>query len=410
VTRIGRGDFSLFGWSLTGTLLLAFWLRSGLLLAVGLLLGAVGLASTVWGRYALSRITYHRQFARHRVFVGETVELTLALTNRKVLPVTYLRVEDAIPEELEIHSRRLQFYRVGKGLLQMLYSLAWYQKVIRHYQVTPLRRGYFVLGPASLYGGDPFGYVMNTAELPETEALIVYPKIIGLQSLGMPVRRPFGDLKSSNRLFEDPLRFAGVREYQPGDPLNRIHWKASAVAGQWQVKLLDPSSNPGICLFLNTWAFDRAWQGVDGPAFEAACTVAASIANWAQENGAPAGIFANGLTRGWGLNLTLPPARGPQVLTAILEGLARLDMPSRTTFSDLLLENLPRLGYGTSVVVIATRQVSEDLAGALLSANQSGRPVTLVLVGGNGTALPPLPGVRVYRVSGEEALHAAVLA
>ncbi|HLN61683.1 MAG TPA: hypothetical protein VK464_09040, partial [Symbiobacteriaceae bacterium] len=66
--------------------------------------------------------------------------------------------------------------------------------------------------------------------------------------------------------------------------------------------------------------------------------------------------------------------------------------------------------YGTSVVVI-TRNVTEEMAAALERVRRSGRPVTLILAGSDQETLPRLPaGVRVYDVSGEEALHAAVLA
>lgn len=409
MAKIGRGDYWILGWSLVGTLLLAYFLKSGLLMMVALLLGMVGLVSIGWGKYALSRITYTRSFSRRRIFPGETVELTVELTNRKILPVTFLSVEDTLPEDLKIHARRLRFKRLGKGALQLKFSLAWYQKVVRHYQMTPAHRGYYVVGPATLYGGDPFGYVTNSAEVPETDSLVVYPRIVGLESLGLPTRRPFGDLKSNDRLFEDPLRFAGVREYQMGDPLNRVHWKATAASGELQVKLLDPSSNAGLCVFLDTWGHGHFWEGVDPVAFETGCMVAASVANWAFGESIPFGMYANGLTYGWGLNLELPPSRGSDVLGEALEGLARLQIPSRSSIAELLLGNLAGLGYGTSVVVIA-RRVSDELAGALDRVHRSGRVVTLVLVGEEAAALPRLPGIRIYRVTGEEALHATALA
>jgi len=390
-------------------LILALFMKSGLLLLALLLLGAAALVAIQWGQHALDRIEYHRQFDRVRCFPGEEVELRVELTNRKVLPVTYLTVDDQVPDELEIHSRKLTFIRRGKGLLRLVFGMAWYQKVIRHYRVTATRRGVYSLGPVRVTGGDPFGFVQHDIELDERAELVVYPRIVPLEQLGIPSRRPFGDLRSRDRLFEDPLRFAGVRDYQPGDPLSRIHWKASAATGRLAVKLLDPSSHLGVAVFINTWGWELFWMGSEQDAIEAACTTAASVVQWAMDEGVPVGLYANGFVTGWGGRLRLPPARGPQVLPHALEGLARLFAPSRTPVADILAEESRGLAYGTSVVVI-TRQVLDGTADELMRIHRSGRPVTLILVGEQKVAIPALPGISIYEVPREEALHAAALA
>lgn len=390
-------------------LLLTLLTRSALLLLLAVLFGLTAGLSLVWGRYALSRIEYQRSFDRIRCFAGESVKLTVALTNRKILPVTYLTVDDTMPEELQIEARQLRYLRIGKGTLRLLFGLSWYQKVIRSYTVKATRRGFYRLGPAVLEGGDPFGFVTRQQVLEEMTSLIVYPRVLPLEQVGLPTRRPFGDLRSRDRLFEDPLRFGGVREYQQGDPFNRVHWKATAAAGTLQVRLHDPSSNPGLAIFLNTWGFEHGWQGFKPEVLETGCVVAASIANWASEAGIPAGVYANGLTTDWGLNLRLPPARGAEALPRILEGLARIHSPAREPLSALLAEEAPRLAYGTSVVVV-TDQLPDDLAAAVLRVTRSGRPVTLIQTGLEGAELPALPGVRIYVVPGEEALHASALA
>ena len=384
--------------------------RSGLLLVLfGLTALAAALAS-LWGKYALRRLEYKRTLERHRCFPGESLELRVEMTNRKLLPVTYLAVDDTIPLELEVAARKLNFARIGKGTLRLLFGLTWYQKVTRHYRVTPHKRGFYRLGPVLLQGGDPFGFVQHTQEVEAPETLVVYPRIVPLSALGIPSRRPFGDLKSNDRLFEDPMRFAGTRDYQPGDALNRVHWKASAASGRLQVKLLDPSATQGLAVFINTWGWDLFYQGTETEMMETACVLAASVADWAVQEGIALGLYANSLVAEVGMNLRLPPARGARVLPQALEGLARLQMPSRTSLTEMLEAEVPALSYGTSVVVI-TRQVTEEIAAALERVRRSGRPVTLILAGSDQETLPRLPaGVRVYDVSGEEALHAAVLA
>jgi len=390
-------------------LLAAVWLRSGLVLLVACLVALVAGVVALWRRFGLSRVTYERRFSETRCFAGETVSLIAAVTNRKVLPLTYLVVGESVPVGLQVQSQRLQFQSRSREVLRMRFSLGWYQRVERRFTLRALRRGAYRLGPAVVTAGDPFGWAEERMEVGPSELLVVYPRVLPLEEVGLPARRPFGDLASRDRLFADPLRFAGVREYRPGDPLNQVHWKATAAAGELQVKLLDPSASLGLAVFLNTWSYERFWEGDDADSLEAGVTLAASIVGWAHEQALPVGLYANGMVYEWGFSLRLPPARGDAVLVQALEGLARLQTGSPEPLWELMAAEVPSLPYGTSLVVI-TRQVGADLAGAILRAQRSGRPVTLVLTGAEPTEAPDLPGVTVYRVAGEEGLHGAVLA
>jgi len=393
----------------TGLLLLALWLRSGVLLLVALLVAAVAGVVSLWGRYGLERVEYRRRFDRNRCFAGETVGLTLVVTNRKPLPLAQLRVEESVPVALQVEAQRMLFQRRGRDRLSLSFSLSWYERLERRYTVRVTRRGAYRLGPARVSAGDPFGWVERSVEVAPGDLLLVYPRVLPLEAVGLPARRPFGDLTSRDRLFADPMRFAGVRAYRPGDPLNQVHWKASAASGELQVKLLDPSASLGLAIFLNTWSYEHFWEGDDAGALEAGVSLAASVLNWACEQGLPVGLYANGLVYEWGFSLRLPPAWGERVLPQGLEGLARLQTGSPQPLWELLNLEAPGLAYGTSLVVI-TRQVSADLAAALVRAHRSGRPVTLVVTAAEAEPLPDLPGIRIYAVGGEEGLHASVLA
>lgn len=401
---------ALLGIAIFFLIVLSLILQKGLLLLMAGLLWLTRSFSRMWGEHSLTRVDYHRRFERSRLFVGEEVALTVEVVNRKVLPVPELAVDDEVPQELEIRGRRTRFLRLGAGVLRHLFSLAWYQRVTRRYTVVAARRGCYRIGPAILRSGDPFGFVEKQRQVSETADLIVYPTIFSLEQVGIPSRRPFGDLKSRDRIFEDPSRFAGVRDYRPGDPLNRVHWKASAAAGSLQTKIFDPSVNAGLVIFANAWSFDHAWHGTDGSSFERGFSVAGSIVSWAVTEDIACGLYVNGIAVGWGKLLRLPPSRGEGVLEHALEGLARVQPIGSVPIHAMIEEELPTLSYGTSVVII-TRSVSDDLAASVARVQRSGRPVTLVLTAGRSAGrLPHLPGVRVYEVPGEEALSGALLA
>lgn len=390
-------------------LILGLCLKAQPLLLMAALLALTTFAADFWGRHALDRVSYRRSLDRTHCFAGEAVTLTVELTNRKPLPVPVLTVDEMMPRNLQVMGKRLAAAASGKGSMRLSLTLSWYQRVIRHYTLMPDKRGYYQVGPAVLAASDPFGWAQARMEVPEQLSLVVYPKALPLERFGLPSRRPFGDLRSMDPLFEDPLAAAGVRPYHPGDPLNRVHWKSTASTGRLQVRKLDPSAQPGVALLLNTWAFAHHWEGPDAEALELGCSLAASIGIWAAENRLPVGLYANALVADWGFSLHLPPAGGRQAVQRLLEGLARLTMPSRQSPAELLAAASAELAYGTSLVYITPR-LDAALSALLWKEARSGRPVTLILVGEPGEMPPAIPGVRVYAVAGEEALHHAVLA
>ena len=85
--------------------------------------GALGLVTTtvatVWNRVSLEEVVYERRFPYHRALIGEELTMSLSLTNRKPVPLTWVRVEDEVPDELRVAGER----DAGGGL-QVSFDLA----------------------------------------------------------------------------------------------------------------------------------------------------------------------------------------------------------------------------------------------------------------------------------------------
>ncbi|HLO02213.1 MAG TPA: DUF58 domain-containing protein [Symbiobacteriaceae bacterium] len=375
-----------------------------------LLLGAVLLALTtglirLWQRYALSRVRYERWFEKGHTFPGEPVGLTVQCENLKPLPLWPLKVEEQIPVALQI-TRRRTFARVGRDQINFNTAIGAYQTVTRQYVVTPNRRGFYRLGPARLGAGDPFGLKEQFRDEERSPGLVVYPKVMPLEAFGLDSRRPLGDLATPQSLLTDPFRVAGTRGYVAGDPLNRIHWGATARTGDLQVRIAEPTQGLTLAICLNCWSFDQFWEGIDPDSYERGCALAASIANWATEASIPISFHANGVAVEWSAPLSLPQGRGTEGLARILEGIARLEGGSPISLPNLLERTIPTLPSGTAVVVI-TRAVSDELYGLLAEVRRR-RPVIL-FVTGPVAELPPLPGLNVVYVAKGERWHEQVV-
>ncbi|MCL4466537.1 MAG: DUF58 domain-containing protein [Chloroflexi bacterium] len=392
------------GWHLAIAALLvtSLVLRSGLLFVVSLALLLVATASRLWDKYCLTGVEYRRHFSQTRAFFGEEVELTVEITNRKLLPLAWLEVEDELPTELEPRQGRLTpSHKAGRSLLLNLLSLRWYERVRRHYRLRCDVRGYHSFGPATLRSGDLFGFYRRGTTVENEDHLLVYPRVVPLGRLGLPAKDPFGDRKARQWLFEDPLRIAGTREYVYGDSLRRVDWKATARTQRLQVRLHEPTTTYRLVIFLNLNTFGGYWWwlGYDRDLLELSISVAASVANWATEQGYQVGLLANGNARRSDQTVKVVPSRDPNQLTHILEALAKV-LP----FATMPLEGLLRLEsnelpYGATLVVV-TAVLNEEITHELLALKAAGHRIALLLV---GDQVPSFhwEGIAVYRIGGE---------
>src|SRR5262249_16314124 len=184
-------------------------------------------AARYWNRHCLDAVEYTRTLGEHRIFPGESAPLTLHVANRKLLPLPFLEVEDEIPEGLETRlGRRHVTSRPKVHALANSASLLWWERVSWPYELSSRRRGFYRIGPAHLRSGDVFGFFRREEAVETWDYLIVYPRVVPLERLGIPSRQLFGERKSPQRIFEDPSRTVGVRDYTREDSLKRIHWKA----------------------------------------------------------------------------------------------------------------------------------------------------------------------------------------
>ena len=386
------------GWMAAAVILvLALATRNSLIFTMALILSLLGLVVWLWSRYCLTEVTYRRQFGVERLFFGEKTDLRLEVTNAKPMPLAWLRCEDDIPIALKLTpDERARHYLPTRRVLVNLFSLGLYQRVIRRYTVTGTQRGAWRFGPVQLVCGDIFGFRSQHKEIPETNLLLVYPRLYTLPELGLDARHPFGDYQSLNRLIDDPLRVSGVREYLPGDNIRHIHWKATARRQELQTKLFEPSASRPLAIFINIRTFNHRFEGIDPALREFAISAGASIARWAQMRGDAFGVFANSMMYA-GRRVRILPGAHPRQLTRVLEALAYCVGVPHTTIERVLQQEADHLRHGTSIVLISAT-LSDSLSRALADLQRRGFAVTLLGIGGL-TLEQAIPGVAFQQLS-----------
>jgi uncharacterized protein (DUF58 family) len=140
-------------------------------------------------------------------------------------------------------------------------------------ELTPLRRGHLRLPALTLFRPDPLGTARATRELPVLDTLLVLPRRYAVPAPDLPGRRNYqagGEAQAAS--VGESEEFLSLREYRPGDPLRRLHWRSWAKTGHPVVKELQEEYFVRHALVLDTFAGPEQTS-----AFEDAVSVAASL-------------------------------------------------------------------------------------------------------------------------------------
>jgi len=367
------------------------------MLAVALILFVVAAAGWLWNELSLFGLHYQRHFSETRAFLGETIELTLEVRNQKFLPLTWLQITDVFPASLPLDQGKIV---VNPATNQGEYLTFWmpgaFQRLKRNFTFHCTERGYHTYGPTTISTGDGFGLFIRKAKRHNREHIIVYPRIYSVAEMRLPTKNPLGDRGVERRIFEDPMRTKGIREWRSGDGLRRVHWKATARHRQMLSRIYEPSEDPQILIFLNVSTMRRAWQGHIPELLERLISVAGSLAAMCVDMRLPVGLIANGFLPGSDQTIRLLPGRSPEQLVRILELLAAITPVFAQPIEELLLREAPRLPWGATVVVV-TAVVHDELLAALSDLEQAGRQIVLFTLAEE----PPvreIPGVLVYHL------------
>jgi uncharacterized protein (DUF58 family) len=369
----------------------------------------------LWARRSLGAVSLERHYDQ-RVFLGQTFTIDVEVRNRSWLPVLWLRLSDTVPTDLT----------AGAAFRQVV-SLLPRERLNLSYTLTGRRRGYYQIGPFGTVGGDLLGTATYQAQRTDQDFVIVYPKIVALRDLGFPSQSPFGILPSRDRIFEDPTRIQGVREYQPGDSLRRMDWKTSARVGTLQVRRYEPAISLETAIFLNldAAAYPRRERYM---ATELGIVIAASVAVHVVEKRQAVSLATNGRDplqsraslsgadesgrKGEPVSApALPLRKGREHLINLLDLLARIEVAPEEEalpFLDLLGRKSLALPWGSTIVVITSREI-EGLLDTLMTLRRRGLVVILVLTSPDrGFAFTAKRadrvGVQALRIWSEQAL------
>jgi uncharacterized protein (DUF58 family) len=353
---------------------------------LGIVLVAFELVRQPWSRRGLADVHYTRRLARDRLEWGDSTPMTVSIWNRRRLPMAWLRADDATSPGVAVTERSLVVARSGAQVLRNVWTLAPFERVVREFHVSADRRGVFELGPVSLGAGDLFAREAASEERQLVDRFLVRPRTVPAPML-LEQDRLGGEDRANAGLSEDPSRFAGIREYAPGDPIRRIHPRASARLGRPVTKRFEPSRDREVLIALDiqtspgpSWSVDY-----DTDVVEMLYVTAASIGRSMLGGGAAVGLAAAGYTGVASRFARLPVASAPGQTGRLLDLLARLSAHPSAPFERLLGVVARTVRPGTTVLVLTTRDPATYLT-SLRGVKRQGATVLVVTCGPDGPA------------------------
>ncbi len=303
-----------------------------------------------------------RRLSSSRVEAGRPIQIDLEIRNLAHHRSPLLRIHDSISSTRGV---RLSLSPIDRG-----------RSTVASYRLPTTRRGLVRIGPVEIVDTDPAGLARRRHSFETISTLLVHPPIevvpeIRILSGHDPM---MGDQQRQTLGISDE-EFDGLREYQPGDDLRKVHWPSSARHDELLVRQFQPPRHGRLTIVIDTRP-----PGDTDEVLDITTSVAASITNSVLNAGDSVRIQT---TEGRSTNVITGP---PHILGA-LEFLARLNTGDRA-----IHESVPATGGRVVVISSSPSVVADPVARAGLMARLSASACITVDPSTWGSQAPPATG------------------
>ncbi|MBP5493271.1 MAG: DUF58 domain-containing protein [Clostridiales bacterium] len=311
-----------------------------------------GIELIFYRRHALDQISLDVHFSQPVASYGEVIEVIEIAQNSKKLPLPFLLLKFESPVALEFLDM------TNTSLSDLLYredmlTMKPYSRHTRKIKARCIRRGYYSFFRVNVSTTDLLLIDKITKDY-ENEAIItILPERVEIGEIKTLLSITFSDVLQRRSLLTDPFAFAGIREYQPWDPMRSINWTASAKAGDLMVNQNASTSTRQVSIFVNLEFYNTKSST---SLLEKAIALAYSYMFELCQAGISSSLYTNGLdilantpvTSDMSCSMTDMSQRGIE--------LARIDLSKGVIpFQELVEENIAKTNDDDFIVVISPR-------------------------------------------------------
>jgi uncharacterized protein (DUF58 family) len=210
------------GLAAVAALLCAVFVKPIALIAFGAVV-LVLVLGYLWPSFSVRGLQCHVRFRQRHVTEDDPVSAIVRISNRWPWPVWGVALDGGFGANPN-HS--------ASGSSVALARVAGWSTSEYEWRFVPDCRGEYPLSPPRLVTGFPFGLRIASRPVVVEQSLLVWPRIIPLETLLDAAETRPSDERFSDQRIGDSGDMTGTRLFRDGDSLRRVHWAQTARQGR----------------------------------------------------------------------------------------------------------------------------------------------------------------------------------
>lgn len=323
-------------------------------------------AAFYWLQNTIFRKNYARgvkvkiEFQAEYIEEGGSACVTEVIENRKYLPLPVVHVSFQTGNGIQFET--LENINVTDNTSRRdVFSLLWNQRITRKLKFFGIKRGHYQVKTADI---NVYNFLMTDKyylELPQNTEIYVYPKQISCEKLDILMQRIWGMMQSNEKLYEDPLRFAGIREYDITDDMKRINWKASVRGQELMVNVYDSCVSSNVYIFLDV-SDKGIWKQEE--LAEEGIRLTSSLSGKLLKSGSKVTVYTNGSVREQEGEMEV--SKSGEGIHSINRMLSEIQLQKNTAEPEVMFQQAQREINETSCVFLLISKDQKEGYGNLL--------------------------------------------
>jgi len=221
------------------------------------------------------------------------------------------------------------------------------EEISFNYSIECYKRGLWKIGPIEVISQDALGFFRMRKKLNVINNVVIYPslfRVFAFPPLASGAVSWMG--VETAKISGDSHEFFGVREYQRGDAISRIHWPSAAKHNKLIVKQFERSAIQEATIVLDLKKGNDIGTGKE-TTLEYAVKIAGSVARFLMDNGAFVQLIGYSNEA-----MVVPFGKGESHIFKILEYLAGVRSDGAYTLSQTLEEASFITPYNSTLITI----------------------------------------------------------
>lgn len=298
---------------------------------------------------------------------GSDIEFVLYFKNRS--PLVFTR--------LEPHIYISDLFGGADTVMPALMTLMPFEERDFRFQARFEHIGTYSAGVQKIVVNDLLGLFSYTIRNDTHHTIDVIPRLFDVSRVDLTTVSSEESQRSFQAQVSDDMDYAGVRDYEWGDPLKAIHWKLSASlpAANYLTRLYETFNDPGISIIIDATAPEYDGESLMY-VYDSVVECALSVNDYARQRGLDSVLMfrdANG-------EKATMRVLGANEFHALTAELPKIEVAEGTAALELLRQEGGRI-HARDNLALCTSHVSDPIISALVEIkNRKRNPMLLLAV------------------------------